>query len=50
MQEIEIIGIPGTIDNDINGTDFSIDFDIALNIIIGLVYKIRYGAGTWWWD
>ena len=41
MQRIQTIGIPGTIDNDINGTDFTIGFDTALNTIIGLVDKIR---------
>ena len=35
------IGIPGTIDNDINGTDFTIGFDTALNTIIDCVDKIR---------
>ena len=40
-KEIQTIGIPGTIDNDINGTDFTIGFDTALNTIIGLVDKIR---------
>ena len=28
-KEIQTIGIPGTIDNDINGTDFTIGFDTA---------------------
>ncbi|MCD8502274.1 MAG: 6-phosphofructokinase [Bacillaceae bacterium] len=35
------IGIPGTIDNDIAGTDFTIGFDTALNTIIEAVDKIR---------
>lgn len=35
------IGIPGTIDNDINGTDFTIGFDTALNTIIEAIDKIR---------
>ncbi|MBB6452089.1 6-phosphofructokinase 1 [Salirhabdus euzebyi] len=35
------IGVPGTIDNDIPGTDFTIGFDTALNTIIDAVDKIR---------
>ena len=45
-KEIQTIGIPGTIDNDINGTDFTIGFDTALNTIIGLVDKIRDTASS----
>jgi 6-phosphofructokinase 1 len=40
-QGIKVIGIPATIDNDIPGTDYSIGFDTALNVIIGLISKIR---------
>lgn len=35
------IGIPGTIDNDIPGTDFTIGFDTALNTVIHAIDKIR---------
>lgn len=35
------IGIPGTIDNDIAGTDFTIGFDTALNTVIEAIDKIR---------
>ncbi|SDH32999.1 6-phosphofructokinase [Alteribacillus persepolensis] len=35
------IGIPGTIDNDIPGTDFTIGFDTALNTVIDAIDKIR---------
>ncbi|WP_270179560.1 6-phosphofructokinase [Alkalihalobacillus sp. CinArs1] len=35
------IGIPGTIDNDIPGTDFTIGFDTALNTVIQAIDKIR---------
>ena len=45
-KEIQTIGIPGTIDNDINGTDFTIGFDTALNTIIELVDKIRDTASS----
>ncbi|MBQ9840912.1 MAG: 6-phosphofructokinase [Erysipelotrichaceae bacterium] len=38
---INCIGIPGTIDNDIVGTDFTIGFDTALNTILDAVDKLR---------
>src|SRR5664279_393487 len=36
-----IVGVPGTIDNDLFGTDFTIGYDTALNTIIEAVDKIR---------
>jgi 6-phosphofructokinase 1 len=36
-----IIGLPGTIDNDIFGTDNTIGYDTALNTVIEAVDKIR---------
>ena len=38
---IPVIGIPGTIDNDIKGTSHTIGFDTALNTVIEAVDKIR---------
>lgn len=38
---IPVVGIPGTIDNDIYGTDFTIGYDTALNTVIQAVDKIR---------
>ncbi|GGD16818.1 MULTISPECIES: 6-phosphofructokinase [Pontibacillus] len=35
------IGVPGTIDNDIPATDFTIGFDTALNTVIEAIDKIR---------
>ncbi len=35
------IGVPGTIDNDIPGTEFTIGFDTALNTVIDSIDKIR---------
>jgi 6-phosphofructokinase 1 len=43
---IRVIGIPATIDNDIAGTDYSIGFDTALNVIIDLISKIRDTASS----
>lgn len=38
---IIFIGVPGTIDNDIYGTDFTIGYDTALNTALGCIDKIR---------
>lgn len=38
---IAVAGVPGTIDNDIPCTDFTIGFDTALNTIIEAIDKIR---------
>ncbi|WP_163653329.1 6-phosphofructokinase [Listeria sp. PSOL-1] len=35
------IGVPGTIDNDICGTDFTIGFDTALNTVLDALDRIR---------
>lgn len=35
------IGLPGTIDNDIPGTDFTIGFDTALNTVVRAIDQIR---------
>ena len=43
---IPIIGIPGTIDNDIFGTDHTIGYDTALNTVINSVDKIRDTANS----
>jgi 6-phosphofructokinase 1 len=39
--KVPVIGIPGTIDNDLSGTDFTIGFDTAINTVINAVDKIR---------
>ena len=41
-----IIGVPGTIDNDLYGTDSTIGYDTALNTIIEAVDKIRDTASS----
>jgi 6-phosphofructokinase 1 len=38
---IPAIGIPGTIDNDLTGTDFTIGFDTAVNTAVEAIDKIR---------
>lgn len=39
--DFPIVGIPGTIDNDIFGTDFTLGFDTATNTVVEAVDKIR---------
>lgn len=38
---LPVIGLPGTIDNDLLGTDFAIGYDTAINTVIDAVDKIR---------
>jgi len=44
--DFPIIGIPGTIDNDIFGTDYTIGYDTALNTAIEVIDKIRDTASS----
>ncbi len=39
--QLPIVGIPGTIDNDIGGTDYTIGYDTACNIALEAIDKIR---------
>ncbi|MBQ0043942.1 MAG: 6-phosphofructokinase [Bacteroidales bacterium] len=39
--DIPCVGLPGTIDNDLYGTDMTIGYDTALNTIVDCVDKIR---------
>jgi 6-phosphofructokinase 1 len=43
---IPIIGIPGTIDNDVYGTDFTIGFDTAVNTALASIDNIRDTAAS----
>jgi 6-phosphofructokinase 1 len=38
---IKTMGIPGTIDNDISHTDFTIGFDTAVTIVVDAINKLR---------
>ncbi|KON86770.1 6-phosphofructokinase [Sporosarcina globispora] len=40
-QGFPCVGVPGTIDNDIPGTQYTIGFDTALNTVIDAIDKIR---------
>lgn len=39
--DVPVVGLPGTIDNDLSGTDSTIGYDTALNTIVECVDKIR---------
>lgn len=41
-----LVGIPGTIDNDIYGTDNTIGYDTALNTVVEVIDKIRDTASS----
>ncbi|MFV8282154.1 6-phosphofructokinase [Christiangramia marina] len=41
-----VIGVPGTIDNDIFGTHYTIGYDTALNTVIEAIDKIRDTASS----
>ncbi|WP_028297023.1 6-phosphofructokinase [Olivibacter sitiensis] len=44
--DIPVIGIPGTIDNDLYGTDYTIGYDTANNTVIDAIDKIRDTAAS----
>ncbi|HMB61426.1 MAG TPA: 6-phosphofructokinase [Eudoraea sp.] len=44
--DFPVIGIPGTIDNDIFGTRYTLGFDTALNTVVDAIDKIRDTASS----
>jgi len=44
--DMPVVGIPGTIDNDIVGTEYTIGYDTALNTVVDAVDKIRDTASA----
>lgn len=44
--DIACVGIPGTIDNDLYGTDYTIGYDTAINTVVESVDKIRDTASA----
>lgn len=44
--KMPFIGIPGTIDNDIFGTNYTLGFDTALNTVVEAIDKIRDTASS----
>lgn len=43
---VRVAGIPGTIDNDLSGTDFTLGFDTAVNTALELIDRIRDTAAS----
>jgi 6-phosphofructokinase 1 len=44
--DVSIVGAPGTIDNDLYGTDFSIGYDTAINTAMQAIDKIKDTASS----
>ncbi|MUP46950.1 6-phosphofructokinase [Gramella sp. BOM4] len=44
--DFPIVGIPATIDNDIDGTDYTLGYDTALNTVVEAIDKIRDTASS----
>jgi len=44
--DIAVIGVPGTIDNDLYGSDYTLGFDTATNTVIEAIDKIRDTADS----
>ena len=44
--KIPCIGLPGTIDNDIGGTDYTIGFDTTLNVAMEAIDRVRDTAAS----
>jgi len=42
----QVIGLPGTIDNDLYGTDFTIGFSTAVTTVVDAIDKLRDTAGS----
>ena len=43
---VAVVGLPGTIDNDIWGTDYTIGFDTAVNTVVDAINKLRDTASA----
>jgi len=44
--QVNVIGVPGTIDNDLFGSDFTLGYDTAINTVIEAIDKIRDTADS----
>lgn len=44
--QMPVVGVPGTIDNDLYGTDYTIGYDTALNTAVDALDKIRNTADS----
>ncbi len=43
---IKVVGVPGTIDNDLSGTDFTLGFDTAVNTALESIDRLRDTAAS----
>jgi 6-phosphofructokinase 1 len=43
---VPVVGVPGTIDNDLYGTDYTIGYDTALNTAVDAIDKVRNTADS----
>ncbi len=43
---VPVVGVPGTIDNDLNGTDYTIGFDTAVDTVLDSIKKLRDTASS----
>lgn len=43
---VRVVGVPGTIDNDLSGTDFTLGFDTAVNTALESIDRIRDTAAS----
>ena len=41
MFDVKVVGIPGTIDNDLAYTDFTLGFDTTVNTVLGAINNLR---------
>jgi 6-phosphofructokinase 1 len=46
MTGFPVVGVPGTIDNDLYGTDYTIGYDTAINTVVDAVDKLRDTAAS----
>jgi len=45
-QGYPVVGVPATIDNDVNETDYAIGFDTAVNTVLEAIYRLRDTAAS----
>jgi 6-phosphofructokinase 1 len=44
--QVRVLGVPGTIDNDLYGTDYTIGYDTAVNVALEAIDRIRDTAAS----
>lgn len=44
--DVAVVGLPGTIDNDLSGTDYTLGFDTAVNTALEAIDRIRDTAAS----